>query len=308
MPLEVGVDMRNLLLFLAISLMTLSFGGQAVAQTPAEEHGPPKVLLFVREDIKPGMMAAHNKHSASYAAIFSRLQTPNHRIAMVPVAGNENEVVYLTGCDSFADLEKLLNETEKKLSKVNVSTQSELDRLDKEAGALHAGMRDVMAVYRPELSFNPGAPIPQMRYFSVSTVRIRPGNEAKYVDYLQKTLNVARTKAKLPENFHIAVYQVISGAPSGTFLVFRPMKSLAELDNPIGRTVRNAMTEDMKKDADKANSEAVISSETATYAFMPRLSFLPKEFTSMDAAFWTPQSQVATGKQKKRANTASARP
>ena len=234
--------MRKFLLFLALSLITLPFV-QAVAQTTPEEHGPPKVLLFVREDIKPGMMASHNKHSAIYAGIFSRLQTPNHRIAMVPVAGSENEVVYLTGCDSFADLEKLLNETDKKLSTVNASTQSELDRLDKEAGSLHAGMRDLLAVYRPEMSFNPQAPIPQMRYFSVSTVRIRPGHEAQYIDYVQKVVNVARTKAKLPDNFHVAVYQVISGAPSGTFLVFRPMKSLAELDNPIGRTVRTAMTE-----------------------------------------------------------------
>lgn len=299
--------MRKCLSFLAVSILALSFG-QAVAQTPEESHGPPKVLLFVREDIKPGMMASHNKHAATFAGIFSRLQTPNHRIAMVPVAGSENEVVYLTGCDSFADLEKVLNETDKKMSTANASTQSELDRLDKEAASLHAGMRDIMAVYRPELSFNPSAPIPQMRYFSVSTVRVRPGSEAKYMDYIQKIMNVARSKAKLPDTYHIAVYQVISGAPGGTFLVFRPMKSLAELDNPIGRTVRNAMTEDMLKDADKAYGESVMSSETATYAFMPRLSFLPKEFTSMDSAFWTPQSQVAASpKPKKRGNVASAK-
>jgi hypothetical protein len=307
MPLGGGRIMRKFMLFLAVSLTAVSFV-PALAQTPQEEHGPPKVLLFVREDIKPGLMAAHNKHSAIYAGIFSKLQTPNHRIAMVPVAGSENEVVYLTGCDSFADLEKLLKETDKKMSTVNASTKLELDRLDKEAGSLHAGMRDLLAVYRPEMSFNPAAPIPQMRYFSVSTVRIRPGHEAQYLDYVQKTLNIARTKAKLPENFHIAVYQVISGAPSGTFLVFRPMKSLAELDSPIGRTVRSAMTEDMKKDADKAYGEAVISSENITYAFMPKLSFLPKEFTSMDAAFWTPQSPVAASpKPKKRGNGTSAR-
>jgi hypothetical protein len=299
--------MRKTLLFLTVLLITLSFG-KAFAQTPEEAHKPPSVLLFVREEIKPGMMSAHNKHAATYAGIFSRLQTPNHRIAMVPVAGSENEVVYLTGCDSFADLEKQLNETEKKLGSVNVKVQTELDRLDKEAASLHASMRDVMAVYRPEMSFNPGVSIAQMRYFSVNTVRIRPGNDAKYVDYVQKLLSLARTKAKLPDNFHIAVFQVVSGAPGGTFMVFRPMKSLAELDNNIGRTVRAAMSEDMQKDMDKAYGEAVMSSETTIYAFAPKLSFLPKEFTSMDAAFWEPASEVAaTAKPKKRGNALAAK-
>src|SRR2546422_9993455 len=98
---------KSLLLVLVVTAMSAF---QVFAQNP-ERPGPPKVVLIVREDIKPGMMDAHNKHSANFARIFGTLQTPNHRIALVPVACSENEVAYLTVADSFAELERILNAT-----------------------------------------------------------------------------------------------------------------------------------------------------------------------------------------------------
>src|SRR6185436_1034790 len=142
--------MKKSLLLVAVTLL-ISVFSQVLAQEPAMP-GPPKVLYVVREDIKPGMMGAHNIHSANFANIFRTLGTTNHRIAMVPVAGSENEVVYITGADSFAELENILNGTDKKMAGASGNTKAELDRLDKEAPVLHAGMRDMLTIYRPELS------------------------------------------------------------------------------------------------------------------------------------------------------------
>ena len=83
--------MRKFFFVLAITLLASGFS-QITAQPP-KRMGPPPVLLIVREDIKPGKMPAHNIHSASFARIFRQLQTPSHRIALVPVAGSENEVI-----------------------------------------------------------------------------------------------------------------------------------------------------------------------------------------------------------------------
>jgi hypothetical protein len=289
--------MRKSLLFLPLMILS----AMPVLAQETRPMGPPKVLLIVREEIKPGMMATHGRHAANFVSIFNQLQTPNHRIAMVPVAGNENEVVYITAADSFAEIERINKSTDQKLSSVNGRMRNELDMLDKEASALHAGMRDMLAVYRPELSYNPGVNIAQMRYFSVTTTRIRPGFDSVYVDYVQKIINVARQKAK-PDNLHVAVFQVISGAPAGTYLVFRPMKSLAEMDNPIGMRVRAAMSDEQRKDADKAAREAIMSSDISTYAFTPSMSYVQKEFASMDAGFWAPKPQmVVQPKPRKRA-------
>lgn len=289
--------MKKSLLFFVVVILVSAFSptfGQD------ERKGPPKVLYIVKEDIKPGMMGAHNKHSASYANVFRTLDTPNHRIALVPVAGSENEVVYITGCDSFKELEDILNATDKKMAGVSGNTKADLERLNKEAPDLHAGMRDMFALFRPELSFNPGIDIRAMRYFSITTTRVRPGHDAQYMDYLQKMLNVARQKAKV-DNLHVAAYQVISGAQAGTYIFFRPMKSLAELDEQIPMKVRAAMSDDMKKDADKASGDAIMSSESSIYWFSPDMSYVEKDFAAGDPAFWnTKPPMMAKPKPKKR--------
>ena len=284
--------MKKSLLLMFLSLVVCCI-------TTVAQEGPPKVLLIVREDIKPGMMPTHNRHSAEYAGIFAKLQTPNHRIALVPVAGSENEVLYLNAAGSFAEIEKINQDTDRKMTSLNASMQPQADRLDKEAPALHAAMRDMLAIFRPELSFNPGAPIAQMRYFSVTTVRVRPGHDAQYAEYVQKVVNVARQKAKV-DSLHVAVFQVISGTQGGTYMAFRPMRSLSEMDEQIPMKVRAAMSDDMKKDADKMYGEAVMSSETNLYSFAPRMSYVSKEFAALDSEYWHPRMEVAAKPKPKR--------
>jgi hypothetical protein len=293
-------------LFLFALVLLVSICAPAFAQTP-EPMGPPPVLLIVREDIKASKMPAHNKHSASFAQIFAKLQTASHRIALVPVAGSENEVVYITGAGSFADLEKMQLDTDKKMSGASGAIKTELDRLAREAPDLHSAMRDLLTVYRPELSFNAGVNIAQMRYFAITTVRVRPGHDAEYADYIRSVVNVARDKAKL-DNFHLACFQVISGAPGGTYMFFRPMKSLGELDQNVGAKVRAAMSDDMKRAADKANADAVIISESATYAFEPSMSYVPKDMAAQDPGFWNPKPQKAAMVKKQVKKPAAAKP
>jgi len=290
--------MRKSLLLVLLVTLTSAFS-LVRAQNPAERIGPPRVLLIVREEIKAGMMGAHNIHSANYASIFRRLGSRNERIAMVPVAGNENEVVYITGADSFAQLEQILQDTDKRMNGLTGSMKAESDRLDKEASLLHAGMREMLAVFRPELSFNPGIDVRTMRYFPITTVRVRPGHDAQYNEYVTKMVNVARQKAKL-EGLHIAGFQVISGAQAGTYMFFRPMKSLAEMDDPMAMRARAAMSDDMRKDADKMVGEAVMSSETSTYWLNPNMSYVENDFAAGDPAFWNPKPMMAAPKPKSR--------
>lgn len=297
--------MKKSLVLFALALL-VSICSPAFAQTP-EQMGPPPVLLIVREDIKAGKMPAHSKHSAGYAAAFAKLQTSNHRIALVPVAGNENEVVYITGAGSFAELEKMQRDTDKTMSGVTGAMKAQLDRLNNEQPDLHSAMRDLLTVYRAELSFNPGVNIAQMRYFTITTVRIRPGHDAQYADYVRSIVNVARDKAKL-DNYHVACFQVVSGALGGTYLFFRPMKSLAEMDQNVGAKVRAAMSDDMKKNADKTSADAVISSESATYAFDPSMSYVAKEMAAQDPGFWNPKPAPMPKPRKKTAKPAAPAP
>ncbi len=253
------------------------------------------------------MMGTHNRHSAEYAAVFNKLQTPSHRIALVPVAGSENEVVYLSGADTFAELENMQKATDAKMAAVSGTMKADLDRLDKEAPALHAGMRDMLAVFRPDLSYGPGISISTMRYFAVTTVRVRPGQEDQYLEYVNSVVKAARQKAKA--ELHIAAFQIIAGSPSTTYMFFRPMKSLAEYDLRIGPRVREAMSDDQKKKADKMTSETVQFSETSVYAMSPQMSYVSKEMIAGDPAFWSPKAEMGVKpKPKKRVAKAVAPP
>lgn len=276
--------MKRLIFFVAVLFLSSTFAG-VTAQEP--QMGPPPALLIVREDIKPGKMPAHNRHSASFAQIFGKLETRSYRIAMLPVAGSENDVLYITPLRSFAEMEKDQQETDKKLAAATGPTRVELDRLDKEAADLHAGMRDMFTISRPDLSFNPGVDIRKMRYMAVTTVRVRPGQDDNYAEYVKSVVNAARTKAKA--ELHVAAFQVIAGSPTTTYMFFRPMKSLAEYDLRIGARVREAMGDDQKKKADKMAGESVVFSETSVYAFAPEMSYVPKDFAAGDPAFWNPK-------------------
>lgn len=278
---------KSLLLFLVVIL--LSAFSQVFAQTPATP-GPPKVVLIVREDIKPGMMGTHNRHSSEFAGIFNKLQTPTHRVALVPVAGSENEVIYLTGADTFAELEGMQKATDEKMSAVSGNMKVDLDRLDKEAPALHAGMRDMLAVLRPEYGYGPAVNLPTMRYMAVTTVRLRPGQEDQYAE-LVKLQKAARDKAKA--ELHVAAFQVIAGTPSTTLMFFRLMKSLAEYDLRIGPRVRDAMSEDQQKKADKLAAESIVFTETSVYAFSPQMSYVSKEMIAGDPTFWNRKAEMA---------------
>jgi hypothetical protein len=286
--------MKKSLLFCL--LLVLTFAQAAVAQNPQGPQGPPRVLLIVREEIKPGMMPAHNKHAAVFANLFGKIQSPNHRIALLPVAGSENEVLYLTPGESFAELEKMTQETDKKMASVNVSMRGELERLEREAPSLHNAMRDMFAVFRPDLSYNPTVSLATMRYMAVTTVRLRPGQEDSYSEYVRTLVNTSREKVKA--EIHVAVFQVIAGSPSTTLMVFRPMKSLAEYDLRIGPRVREAMTEEQRKKADKMAADSIMFSETSVYALNPEMSYVKKEFAALDPTFWNPPKPEVAAKPK----------
>ena len=279
--------MKRIFILLAVSIFALSLTSVMAQERPM---GPPPVLLIVREDIKPGKMPAHNTHSEAFAQIFGRLKAPAYRIAMLPVAGSENEAFYITALQSFAEMEKMQVETDKKMSEATGANRLELDRLQREAADLHVGMRDLMAVYRQDLSFQPGIDITKMRYMAVTTVRVRPGQEEQYIDYVRNVLNTAR--AKIKAELHVAAFQVIAGSPGSTFMFFRPIKSLAEYDLRIGPRTREAMNDDQKKKADKMVSESVMFTETSVYAFNPRMSFVPDDFASGDPSFWRPRPRA----------------
>ena len=264
----------------------------ALAQEPI---AAPPVMRITVEDIKPGSMGAHTKSVGAYLALFNRAQTPQPRIGMVPVAGDQNQVVYLEGFPSFEALEA----SDKKLEAAFAAApalQAELDALEKSGGPLHASQRTMIAVLRSDLSYRPlsMSAVGKSRYFGVATTRIKPGRVQDYEGYI-KQLNRARDKANLAESS--AVYQVTSGAAVGTFMTFTANKSLAEVDAfRSGMAARNKAVdealggEEVVRQRRETIEAIVVDGRTALYAINPSLGTPVSQIASADPDFWTPKA------------------
>ena len=208
-----------------VSLAAL--GSLALPAFAQEPLAAPPVMRITVEDIKPGSMGAHDKSVASYQAFFSRAQVVQPRIGMVPVSGDQNQVVYLEGFPSFEALEASDKKVETTVS-ASPALQAEMEALDKNGGPLRSSQRAMIAVFRPDLSYRPlsASAVGKSRYFGVATTRIKLGRTPDYEGYL-KQLNRAREKANIDES--TAVYQVTTGAAAGTFMTFTANRSLAEM-------------------------------------------------------------------------------
>jgi hypothetical protein len=178
----------------------------------------------------------------------------------------------------------------------NPTLSAELQQLSAQDGELLSSGRSVVANYREDLSYQPasmaGVSIGAMRYFYVTTVRIRPGHEADYVE-MSKIAREAHQKANVPERW--SVYQVNYGMPRGTFIILQPLKSLADVDafpQTHGDEYRAAIGEDGAKKLRELSAAAVISAETNILAFAPKMSYPRKEWVEADPQFWAPKPPV----------------
>jgi len=254
--------------------------------------GPPKVLSIFREEIKAGRGSAHQNLETGYVRALQKAKWPVYSLAMTPAVGG-TDAWFITAYDSFASMEKDRRDSEK-----NAQMSADFDRLDAQDAEFRTGQRSMLFVLNEALSYGGNFDVSQMRYFSVNTVRVRPGHDQEWQE-ARKILVEAVKKAN--PNAHSLVYGVAAGMPNGTYLVFTPRKSLAEMDpNPaIGKAVQDAIGEDNAKKRQKLLADSVISTETIIYGFSPKMSYVPKEWAKTGGDFWTPKAPLRTVAAKK---------
>ena len=150
----------------------------------------------------------------------------------------------------------------------NAQLSADFERLDAMDADFRTGQRSLLCSLNETLSWGGNFDISQMRYFSVTTVRVRPGHDEEYREARQLLLAAVK---KANPNSHSVLYTVNAGMPGGTYLIFTPRKSLAELDpNPaMSRAVQEALGEGNAKKRQKLLSESVMSTDTSIYAFSP---------------------------------------
>lgn len=152
--------------------------------------------------------------------------------------------------------------------------------------------RTLIAFHRQWWSYRPGEALEALRkarYMQVSIYRIASGSEMEFAELLRArkaaldSINIDRPDM---------VYQVISGAPSGTFLVFSPLVSLKLLDDGVNRSAAAYLRSTGSPSARASNNAALqseISHENLIFRIDPRISSVSSEFAGSDPDFWKPK-------------------
>ena len=232
---------------------------------------PPPIMQIVRA---PGA-------AASSARAYAKANAPVQAIGMQSVTGFP-ETWTLEAHYSFESIEAL----DQKFALTSPAPAPNVTG-DVLGDDTLAPTRTVIAVYREGWSYRPmdaAHNFSKARYFQVSVFRIRPGARASFGDLVRLYRATAdAVNLNRPE----LVYQVISGAPSGTLLFVAPLPSLGVLDEETGPLpIAAEGLAAARKDSGALAAEAELSREHLLFRVEPRLSYVSDEFAGADREFW----------------------
>ena len=159
-----------------IFLLGLSFA--LIGSTFAQDQSalaPPKVLLIVRENLKPGKAGStHEKSESAFVNAFKAAKWPQHYLAVDAQSGNPRSL-FLIGYDSFAALEKDVKATQR-----NTVLSAALDRATLADGELLSSYETSHFLYREDQSFHANLSLATMRYFEITRFHVRPGHDSDW--------------------------------------------------------------------------------------------------------------------------------
>jgi hypothetical protein len=284
--------MKRLFPSLACGLLTATVF-QLSAQPSIE---PPKVLRIFREDIKEGRSGAHEQSESNFMRAAEKLNYPANILGMTALTG-PSQAWFLEGNDSFEAIAKTLPMFE----------STELSGLDALDGEYRVSSRSWIAVYRPDLSYRSKElmeGLPKARFFNVAILRVRPGHDA---DLTELGRMAVAADEKSGSDQPLVTYQLVSGGPSGTYLLLAPSPSLKALDGAAerSRAMFQSMGDSGSKRFLKTVSDTILSDEGLLFAINPKMSYVSKEFAAVDPNFWTPKPAEAKPPAKARAKTAA---
>jgi hypothetical protein len=278
----------------ALSLgLSLLFIGSGIASAQ-ENMGPPKVLVIMREYLKPGKAGStHEKTESAFVHAMAAAKWPTHYFGMDSLSGPSRSL-FLVGYPSFAAWEKDNLATQK-----NTTLSAAFDRASLADGDLLTSYESSTSVYREDMSLRATVNIAQMRYFEITQFVVRPGHEKEF-EALAKIYVDGFGKA-VPDA-HWATFERQYGASTGAsvgdvFLVFNPMKSLAEVDTSFADSKKfaNSLSEGEKKKLAELTAACIESVQTNLFAFNPKESYPPDEWIKADE-FWKPKASAPVAK------------
>jgi hypothetical protein len=256
-------------------------GVEAVAQ---EMPPPPKVLVIMREFLKPGRAGGvHERSESAFVRAMTAAKWPTHYFAVESMSG-PSRALFLTGYPSFAAWEKDNLATAK-----NPALTAALEHASLMDGDLLTSYDQNVFVYRDDISLRSNIDIAHMRYFQILLFQVKPGHEKEWGD-LAKMYKEGYEKAVPDAKW--AVFESAFGANNGGMVaIFMPMKTLAEVDQSFAddKKFSDAMGEDGMKKLAELSASSIETEQVNLFQFNPRMSYPQEEWIKADPEFWKPK-------------------
>jgi hypothetical protein len=273
----------------SLTALALFGAGAGTAFAQGMPTTQPKFLQIDREQVKMGRAADHTKWEAGWPAAYAKAKSPYSYIALASLTG-PHEVWYVAAFASQAAFgESIAREA------TDSGLRAELDRLSRGDAEFVSDSTALQALARPELSYGNFPDLAMMRFWEITTFRVKPGHEE---DFAAAAKAYASASARSAPTASWRTYEVVAGAPGGTYLVFSSFGSFADFDKASaeGEATWKGLTSEERTALQKFSNEGTVNTVTNRYRLDPVQSFVPAETRQKDPAFWMPKPAPAAAK------------
>jgi hypothetical protein len=168
---------------------------------------------------------------------------------------------------------------------------AETDRYAAQEDEFLSNMHRWILSYREDLSYQPNVNVGGFHNWMVDVFRVRIGHGPEFARTRQ-LINAAHQRANMDE--HMMVYQIVSGGPMETFVVFQPIPDIKFVDTMAathgnGSDYSNELGEEGRGQAAEFMINDVENFERYLFATSPSMSYLPKDVVAADPGFWSPK-------------------
>ena len=263
----------------ALAAFALSVRAQSnqAARLPGE---PPKILNIVREQLIPGKSVAYANLLERIGAEYTRRRIPVYWFGAQSFTG-PLEGLYLNFFESFAEM----NAANDALNKA-VAASPALAQMQEQLLTCTSSVTNAFAVRRDDLGYRwDSIDFSKARVLRVATIQVRQGHEAEFTEAIR---GLRAAYARLNATAYWVTYQVTAGAPSSTFVIFLPMRSLDEMDDYINRlpALPEAEGPTVAQKLQQIARDAYRSWDSELFSVSPSQSHMPADFVAGDPAFW----------------------
>jgi hypothetical protein len=189
-----------------------------------------------------------------------------------------DQVVYLSFYDDLGPLQ-----TERDTIDANPILKAKLDKVARDAGTQMVGRDDFVTVYHPELTYRPNWNWAKTRCIDMLRIHLNAAKGAEYAENRKMTLE-SHDRGGL--DTHVFLYSVISGTPSWTWFVIRPMPAMDHLDMLRHEGFGEPFSEEEKKRQIELFALSAASEEEEYFCADPSISTVPASWAGDDNAFW----------------------